>query len=297
MKRIFIYCALPLLTAACGRSGDFDATGTFEATEVVVSAEATGRILGFDGEEGEVLEVGRQVGAMDSVQLYLQKLQLERQRASVVSNRPDIAKQAASLREQIAKQQTERRRVENLLRDGAATTKQLDDIDAQIKVLNGQLEAQLSTLRNNAASIDENSSSIDLQIARIEDQLAKCRIASPVAGTVLAKYSEAGELASVGRPLMKVADLDRIYLRAYFTSDQLAGLKLGQEVTVTADFGGDSRIDYPGRIVWIASESEFTPKTIQTRDSRANLVYAAKIAVENDGRLKIGLYGEVRLRN
>ena len=297
MKRILIYCALPLLTAACGRSGDFDATGTFEATEVVVSAEATGRILRFDAEEGDVLEVGRQVGAIDTVQLYLQKLQLERQRASVVSNRPDIAKQAASLREQIAKQQTERRRVENLLRDGAATTKQLDDIDAQIKVLNGQLEAQLSTLRNNAASIDENSSSIDLQIARIEDQLAKCRIASPVAGTVLAKYSEAGELASVGRPLMKVADLDRIYLRAYFTSDQLAGLKLGQEVTVTADFGGDSRIDYPGRIVWIASESEFTPKTIQTRDSRANLVYAAKIAVENDGRLKIGLYGEVRLRN
>lgn len=297
MKRIFIYCALPLLTAACGRSGDFDATGTFEATEVVVSAEAAGRILRFDAEEGDVLEAGRQVGAIDTVQLYLQKLQLERQRASVVSNRPDIAKQAASLREQIAKQQTERRRVENLLRDGAATTKQLDDIDAQIKVLNGQLEAQLSTLRNNAASIDENSSSIDLQIARIEDQLAKCRIASPVAGTVLAKYSEAGELASVGRPLMKVADLDRIYLRAYFTSDQLAGLKLGQEVTVTADFGGDSRIDYPGRIVWIASENEFTPKTIQTRDSRANLVYAAKIAVENDGRLKIGLYGEVRLRN
>lgn len=297
MKRIFIYCALPLLTAACGRSGDFDATGTFEATEVVVSAEAAGRILRFDAEEGDVLEAGRQVGAIDTVQLYLQKLQLERQRASVVSNRPDITKQAASLREQIAKQQTERRRVENLLRDGAATTKQLDDIDAQIKVLNGQLEAQLSTLRNNAASIDENSSSIDLQIARIEDQLAKCRIASPVAGTVLAKYSEAGELASVGRPLMKVADLDRIYLRAYFTSDRLAGLKLGQEVTVTADFGGDSRIDYPGRIVWIASESEFTPKTIQTRDSRANLVYAAKIAVENDGRLKIGLYGEVRLRN
>ncbi len=295
MKRIFICCTLPLLAAACGRNGDFDATGTFEATEVVVSAEAAGRILRFDAEEGDRLEAGRQVGAIDTVQLYLQKLQLERQRASVVSNRPDIAKQVASLREQIAKQQTERRRVENLLRDGAATTKQLDDIDAQIKVLDGQLEAQLSTLRNNAASIDENSSSIELQIARIEDQLAKCRIASPVAGTVLAKYSQAGELASVGRPLMKVADLDRIYLRAYFTSDQLAALKLGQEVTVTADFGGDSRIDYPGRIVWIASESEFTPKTIQTRDSRANLVYAVKIAVENDGRLKIGLYGEVEL--
>lgn len=283
------------MAASCGGDGDFDATGTFEATEIVVSAEAAGRILRFDAEEGDVLRAGRQVGAIDTVQLYLQKLQLERQRASVRSGRPDIGKQAASLREQIAKQQTERRRVENLLKDGAATTKQLDDIDAQLKVLGGQLDALLSTLENNAVSIDENSSAIELQIAQVEDRLAKCRIASPVTGTVLAKYAEAGELASVGRPLMKVADLDRIYLRAYFTSDQLADLRLGQEVTVTADFGGERQLDYPGRIVWIASESEFTPKTVQTRNSRAGLVYAAKIAVENDGRLKIGLYGEVKL--
>ena len=289
MKRFIIYGAIPLLAASCGGDGDF------EATEIVVSAEAAGRILRFDAEEGDVLRAGRQVGAIDTVQLYLQKLQLERQRASVRSGRPDIGKQAASLREQIAKQQTERRRVENLLKDGAATTKQLDDIDAQLKVLGGQLDALLSTLENNAVSIDENSSAIELQIAQVEDRLAKCRIASPVTGTVLAKYAEAGELASVGRPLMKVADLDRIYLRAYFTSDQLADLRLGQEVTVTADFGGERQLDYPGRIVWIASESEFTPKTIQTRNSRAGLVYAAKIAVENDGRLKIGLYGEVKL--
>ena len=285
MKRFIIYGAIPLLAASCGGDGDFDATGTFEATEIVVSAEAAGRML----------RAGRQVGAIDTVQLYLQKLQLERQRASVRSGRPDIGKQAASLREQIAKQQTERRRVENLLKDGAATTKQLDDIDAQLKVLGGQLDALLSTLENNAVSIDENSSAIELQIAQVEDRLAKCRIVSPVTGTVLAKYAEAGELASVGRPLMKVADLDRIYLRAYFTSDQLADLRLGQEVTVTADFGGERQLDYPGRIVWIASESEFTPKTVQTRNSRAGLVYAAKIAVENDGRLKIGLYGEVKL--
>lgn len=283
MKRIFICCTLPLLAAACGRNGDFDATGTFEATEVVVSAEAAGRILRFDAEEGDRLEAGRQVGAIDTVQLYLQKLQLERP-AGLGRQQPPRHRQAGRIAARADRQAADRTpRVENLLRDGAATTKQLDDIDAQIKVLDGQLEAQLSTLRNNAASIDENSSSIELQIARIEDQLAKCRIASPVAGTVLAKYSQAGELASVGRPLMKVADLDRIYLRAYFTSDQLAALKLGQKVTVTADFGGDSRFDYPGRIVWIASESEFTPKTIQTRDSRANLVYAVKIAVENDG--------------
>lgn len=295
MKRIVIYCVMSLLSAACSSGGDFDATGTFEATEVTVSAEAAGRILRFDAEEGDELAAAVQVGVIDTVQLYLQKLQLERQRASVRSSRPDIARQAASLREQIAKQQTERRRVENLLRDGAATTKQLDDVEAQLKVLQGELDALLSTLDNNTASIDENSSAIDLQIAQVEDRLAKCRIASPVAGTVLAKYAEAGELAAVGRPLMKVADLNRIYLRAYFTSDQLAQLRIGQDVTVTADFGGDAQFDYPGRVTWIASESEFTPKTIQTRDTRANLVYAVKIAVENDGRLKIGMYGEVRV--
>ena len=222
-------------------------------------------------------------------------MQLERQIASVRSNRPDISKQVTALQEQIAQQETERTRVKRLLDDGAATTKQLDDIVATLKILNGQLEATRSTLRNNTASIDENSSSIELQIAQVEDRLAKCRIVSPVTGTVLAKYAETGELASTGRPLMKVADLDHIYLRAYFTSEQLAALQLGQEVTVTADFGADEQYEYPGHIIWIASESEFTPKNIQTRNTRANLVYAVKIAVENDGRLKIGLYGEVNL--
>lgn len=288
-------CILLLALTGCSRNEDFDATGTFEATEVVVSAEATGRILSFDADEGDRLERGQRVGSIDTVQLYLQKMQLERQIASVRSNRPDISKQVTALREQIAQQETERARVKRLLDDGAATTKQLDDIDASLKILNGQLEATLSTLRNNTVSIDENSSSIELQIAQIEDRLAKCRIVSPVTGTVLAKYAEAGELASTGRPLMKIADLDHIYLRAYFTSEQLAALRLGQEVTVTADFGADERYEYPGSVVWIASESEFTPKNIQTKNSRANLVYAVKIAVKNDGRLKLGLYGEVNL--
>ena len=284
MKRIAVYSAMTVVLAACGNGGDFDATGTFEATEVLVSAEAAGRILSFDVEEGDTLSAGKQVGAIDTVQLYLQKLQLERQRASVHSNRPDISKQAAALRGQIAQQETERRRVENLLKDGAATTKQLDDINASLRVLNGQLDALLSTLKNNTSSIDENASAIDLQIAQVEDRLSKCRIVSPIDGSVLVKYSEAGELAATGKPL-----------RAYFTSDQLSDLSVGQEVTVVADFGGDKQREYPGRITWIASESEFTPKSIQTRDTRANLVYAVKIAVENDGLLKIGLYGEVRL--
>lgn len=295
MKRIWCYGLLSLLAVGCDNRDDFDATGTFEATEVTVSAEANGRILCFDVEEGDSVEAAVPVGAIDTVQLYLQRLQLERQVASARSSRPDVRKQATALREQIAQQQTERRRVENLLKDGAATTKQLDDIDAQLKILQGQLDALLSTLHNNLASIDENSSAIELQIAQIEDRLSKCRIVSPVGGTVLAKYAEAGELAAVGRPLIKVADLGQVYLRAYFTSEQLSSLRLGQQVTVTADFGGDERIDYPGRITWIASESEFTPKSIQTRNSRANLVYAVKIAVKNDGRLKLGLYGEVKL--
>lgn len=286
---------LLLILAGCSRSESFDATGTFEATEVTVSAEASGRILAFNVNEGDRIEQGQTVGTIDTVQLYLQKMQLERQIASVRSNRPDISKQVTALQEQIAQQENERTRVKRLLDDGAATTKQLDDIDATLKILNGQLEATRSTLRNNTASIDENSSSIELQIAQVEDRLAKCRIVSPVTGTVLAKYAETGELASTGRPLMKVADLDHIYLRAYFTSEQLAALQLGQEVTVTADFGADEQYEYPGHIIWIASESEFTPKNIQTRNTRANLVYAVKIAVENDGRLKIGLYGEVNL--
>lgn len=294
MKRSTMYLLL-LILAGCSRSESFDATGTFEATEVTVSAEASGRILAFNVNEGDRIEQGQTVGTIDTVQLYLQKMQLERQIASVRSNRPDISKQVTALQEQIAQQETERTRVKRLLDDGAATTKQLDDIDASLKILNGQLEATLSTLRNNTASIDENSSSIELQIAQVEDRLAKCRIVSPVTGTVLAKYAETGELASTGRPLMKVADLDHIYLRAYFTSEQLAALQLGQEVTVTADFGADEQYKYPGHIIWIASESEFTPKNIQTRNTRANLVYAVKIAVENDGRLKIGLYGEVNL--
>lgn len=294
MKRSTMYLLL-LILAGCSRSESFDATGTFEATEITVSAEASGRILAFNVNEGDRIEQGQTVGTIDTVQLYLQKMQLERQIASVRSNRPDISKQVTALQEQIAQQETERTRVKRLLDDGAATTKQLDDIVATLKILNGQLEATRSTLRNNTASIDENSSSIELQIAQVEDRLAKCRIVSPVTGTVLAKYAETGELASTGRPLMKVADLDHIYLRAYFTSEQLAALQLGQEVTVTADFGADEQYEYPGHIIWIASESEFTPKNIQTRNTRANLVYAVKIAVENDGRLKIGLYGEVNL--
>ena len=294
MKKV-IYIAMALLAISCTKEAEFDAQGTFEATEVVVSSEATGRILNFDIEEGMAIAANQAVGTIDSLQLHLQRKQLVAQQSALLASRPDVKKQVAALREQIAKQKTELRRVDNMLRDGAATQKQKDDIKAQIKILEGQLEAQLSTLDKNTSTINGNSVVLEAQIAALDDRISKCRIISPVGGTVLVKYAEAGELASAGKPLMKVANLEDIYLLAYFTSDQLSKVNLGDEVKVVANFGGDERYDYKGRVAWISSESEFTPKTIQTKDSRANLVYAVKIAVENDGRLKIGLAGEVVL--
>lgn len=294
MKRT-LYIIVAILAASCSSEPEFDAQGTFEATEVVVSSEATGRILHFDVKEGSPVTIGTTVGAIDSLQLHLQRKQLSAQLSALLGSRPDIKAQAASLREQIAKQRTERSRVENMLRDGAATQKQYDDIEAQIRVLESQLTATLSTLDKNTSTINDNAAALEAQIAALDDRIAKCRIVSPISGTVLVKYAEAGELATTGKPLMKIADLNNIYLRAYFTSDQLSRFKLGDKVRVIADFGSGERYDYEGRIAWIASESEFTPKTIQTKDSRANLVYAVKIAVRNDGRLKIGLAGEVVL--
>lgn len=294
MKRI-AYIATLLLIASCGKESEFDAQGTFEATEIIVSAEATGRILCFDVEEGSTVEAGNIVGAIDSTQLHLQRRQLIAQQSALLSSRPDVKKQVASIREEIAKQKSELARVENMLRDGAATQKQYDDIGAHIRILEGKLEAALSTLDKNTSSINENSVAIEAQIAALDDRIAKCRINSSVSGTLLVKYAQAGEMASPGKPLMKVANLNEIFLRAYFTSEQLANITLGDTVTVIADFGGDERYSYEGRITWIASENEFTPKSIQTRDSRANLVYAVKIAVKNDGRLKVGLAGEVKL--
>ena len=294
MKRL-AYIAIAMLTASCGSDTEFDAQGTFEATEVIVSSESAGRILNFSIDEGATIEAGTELAVIDSLQLHLQRKQLLAQQTALLSSRPDVGKQVASLREQIAKQKRELQRVDNMLADGAATRKQRDDIEAQIKVLQGNMEALLSTLGKNTATINDNSAALEAQIAALDDRIAKCRVTAPVGGTVLVKYAEAGELATAGKPLVKIADLNAIYLRAYFTSSQLANIKLGDTVRVVADFGGDERYDYEGRIAWISSESEFTPKTIQTKDSRANLVYAAKIAVKNDGRIKIGLAGEVIL--
>lgn len=297
MKLLNIAGSLLLLScfAACGDGkSSYDATGTFETTEVLVSSEAAGKLLNFDVEEGTHLTAGKEVGLIDTVQLYLKKLQLQASMKSVESQRPDFNKQIAATKQQIATAEREKRRVENLLKAGAANQKQLDDWDAQIALLQRQLAAQISSLQNSTNSLTEQGSSVGIQVAQIADQLAKCHIFSPISGTVLAKYVEAGELASIGKPLFKVADVEQMYLRAYITSGQLSQVKLGDKVTVFSDYGGDERKEYPGVVTWISDRSEFTPKTILTKDERANLVYAVKIAVKNDGYLKIGMYGEVR---
>ena len=297
MVKIGVWRVALLLVSACGnRLPDYDATGTFEATEVIVSAEASGKILQLKVEEGTRLKVGEEVGLVDTVQLYLKKLQLEASMKSVESQRPDLAKQIAATKQQIATAQREKRRVESLLAAGAANQKQLDDWEAQVALLERQLVAQESSLRNSTNSLTEQGNSVAIQIAQVDDQLNKCHILSPIDGTVLAKYAEAGELATVGKPLFKVGELDRMYLRAYITSEQLSSVKLGDEVRVYADYGNSERKEYSGVLTWISDRSEFTPKTILTKNERANLVYAVKIAVKNDGLLKIGMYGGITFK-
>lgn len=295
MKKSFLYVTLAIIASSCQSKPEYDATGIFEATTVTVSAETNGKILSFDISEGDSVKAGQRVAIIDTTLLVLQYKQLQSRQSSTESSSPDIAAQAASLRSQIAHQQNECDRIARLLADGAATQKQSDDADAALRTLRAQLDGLLSTLGKNRSSISDNAVALQYQKEQIGEQIQKSRISAPITGTVLQKYAEAGEFASPGRPLFKVANLNDIYLRSYFTANQLADLKIGQKVTVIADFGGEEQFEYPGRITWIAQESEFTPKSIQTNDTRANLVYAVKIAVKNDGRLKLGQYGEVRL--
>ncbi len=283
-----------LFLASCVKSdGDFDAAGTFETTEVVVSAEAAGKIMQFDLEEGQQLTENQVVGYIDSTQLFLKKEQLLASQKALLSRRPDVKKQIAVLEQQVATAKTEKKRVENLVKANAATTKQLDDVNAQIAVLEKQLTASKTTLESTDAGMNNDNNALKVQVEQLNDQLAKCHISSPISGTVLAKYAEKGELAGAGKALFRVANIDNMILRAYVINEQLTKIKLGQKVKVTVDFGEEQK-QYDGEISWISSKSEFTPKTIETRDERANLVYAIKVNVKNDGYLKIGMYGNVR---
>ena len=294
MKTSKFILPVVLMLASCGGDEEYAAEGTFEATEITVSAETAGKIVWFDIEEGDVVEKGQQVAQIDTVQLALQRAQLHCGQTATLASRPDVAAQQASLRQQIENAVTERDRVARLLVDGAATQKQLDNANQQIATLERTLDGLTSQLKTQTNALNKQVETTEAQIAQISENISRCKILSPVAGTVLTKFAEAGEIAAPGKPLYKIADMNKVYLRAYFTSSQLADVKVGQKVTVIANYGGDKTQEYEGVVQWIASQSEFTPKTIQTNDSRANLVYAEKLGVKNDGNLKIGLQGRVK---
>lgn len=295
--RLLISITASLLLLSCDKgNSDYDATGSFEATEVIVSSQANGRILALHLSEGDQLQQGELVGVIDSTQLYLQKMSLLSNAVGVRAQQPDIRKQTAAIGEQLKTLEREKGRVQRLIAANAATQKQLDDIVSQMEVLQSQLSAHTSTLQKSSAQISAQSSTLEIQVAQLDDQLEKTRIIAPIAGTVLNKYAEAGELAAMGTPLFKIADISTLYLRAYVTNDQLAQIRVNDEVTVRVDDGKGGMQSYSGSIGWISDKSEFTPKTIQTKNERANLVYAIKIAVPNDGLLKIGMYGEVKFR-
>ena len=294
MKRILIL-AVAIMTACSGSKNEFDATGTFEATEITVSAEQNGRLLRFDITEGMQLKALQQVGLIDTVQLALQARALGATKESIANQRPDLTQQIAATRQQLMKAEMEQQRFENLVKDHAANQKQLDDAISAVNVLKKQLEAQVSALNNTTQSLNSQMNATDIQRLQVLDQLQKCHISTPIAGTVLSKYMEPGEFVTIGKPLFKMADIENMYLRAYITSSQLARVKIGQDMKVFADFGGGDRKEYQGVVTWISEHSEFTPKTILTNDERADLVYAVKIAVKNDGFIKIGMYGEVKI--
>ena len=283
-----------VLTACNSGDKEYDATGTFEATETTVAAEQAGTLLTFSLEEGDNIEVGTEVGLIDTTQLWLKISQTEASKAVYQSQKPDQEKQIAATRQQLAKARTEQQRYKELVADGAAPSKMLDDASSQVQVLQRQLDAQVSALQTSTNALSRQMDAADVQVRQLRDQLLKCHIKSPVSGTVLEKYVERGEYVTPGKPLFKIGDVRHMYLRAYITSAQLKNVNTGQKVKVFADYGGGQKKEYVGTVTWISSRSEFTPKTILTDDERADLVYAVKIAIETDGYVKIGMYGEVR---
>lgn len=282
---------------ACSEKNEYDAAGTFEAESITVSAESTGKILGFYVKEGDSVTEGQLLCETDSTQLVLHRKQLEYQYAAVMSGSPDLKKQMALYDEQLAKLNQEWKRTDNLVKEGASAPRLRDDIEAQIRLIERQRDAAIASLGKNVSAIGSNASAIQVQIDQLNDLIDKCRVLSPCKGVIQIKYANAGEVTAPGHPLVRLVDTSEFYLRAYFTSMQIADVRVGQKISVSSDFGGGRVREYDGCISWISEECEFTPKSIQTRDTRANLVYAVKIRVQNDGMLKTGMYGEARIGN
>lgn len=269
-------------------------TGTFEAKEILVSAQAEGEIIEWSIDDGMMVKENQIVGAIDSTQLYLQKLSLESSNKGVRVSTPNINTQTAALQRQIDELKRERERTQKLFEADVATQKQLDDINSSLRVLESQLSAQRSALSKSTQQISAQSSTIEIQIAQLEDRLEKCRIKSPINGTILESYVDKGELAGAGRPLFRVAALDTLILRAYIPFSELNTLQLNEKVQVSVDGSKGEMKSYEGIVTWISAKAEFTPKSVQTKSERENRVYAVKVKVPNDGYLRIGMYGELR---
>ncbi|RAJ08914.1 HlyD family secretion protein [Chitinophaga skermanii] len=285
-----------LLLAACKQKNtEVAAYGNFEATEIVVSAEATGKIMQLDVEEGDQLKEGVVVGGIDSTQLSLKKTQLRANIKAVLSKQPEANPQLEVVRQQILAQQKEQARIASMFKANAATQKQMDDINAAVAVLQKQYASLQSTLNTQISGLQNETQPIEAQVAQVNDQLSQSRIVNPARGTVLVKYAEKGEVVNYGKALYKIADLQKMLLRVYISARQLPSVKIGQQVTVRIDgTTKGSFIELPGTITWIASEAEFTPKVIQTVEERTQLVYAMKVSVENkEGQLKLGMPGEI----
>ncbi|WP_348798551.1 HlyD family secretion protein [Flavobacterium adhaerens] len=285
----FTFCFL----ACTKNNNEFDASGSFEAVETILSAEANGKILALSVEEGKELLAGQKVGYIDSTQLYISKLQLQQNQKAILSGRPTENIQTESLKKQLTNALLDSNRMDKLVKGGVASQKQLDDANAKVATLRAQISAQENTLQTTTANLNEQGNTVAVQLKGIQDQLTKCVITNPIKGVVLTKYIEQYEMAVIGKPLYKIANIETLNLKAYVTGTQLSQIKIGQEVKVRIDNGKENYKEYPGTIIWISDKSEFSPKTIQTKDERANLVYAIKVKVKNDGYLKIGMYGEV----
>ena len=294
----YILAVAALMLAACGNNEkEYDATGTFETTETTVFAEQSGRLMAFSVNEGDETDASVEVGLIDTTQIWLKIQQLDATKKVYNSQKPDMEAQIATTQQQLLKAQQEEQRYKELVTDGAAPSKILDDANSNVKVLQKQLAAQQSALSTSTRSLDKQSDMVDVQVRQLRDQLRKCHIVTPAKGTVLEKYVERGEFVAAGKPLFKIGDTQNMFMRAYVTSVQLQHIKLGQKVKVFADYGDGQKKEYDGTVTWISSRSEFTPKTILTDDERADLVYAVKIAIKNDGYVKIGMYGKVKINN
>lgn len=289
--------AVLLTTVACHeREREFDVCGQVDATEVVVSAENSGKIMWLNVDEGDRLEKGELVGFLDTVPTFLQKRELEERKEGAKTKVVDIERQLRAQYANLENLKTDYERYRTLLSKDAGTQKQVDDLAAQIKIAESDIAAQRQTYEKNNGNIRKEMDVYDVQVAQKADLLKKCYVTSPINGTVLTKYAEEGETVTSGKSLFKIANLDDVFVRAYFSTKQLSDIKLGDKVKVVAEDGTDNPRTYEGVIRWISDEAEFTPKNIQTKDEQADLVYATKVAVKNDGFLRIGMYAYVLLK-